>query len=656
MFIDFMLRFRVLVIALSIVVYMFLFSVASMYYESRSTAWLELVDLSFWILFVGCFLAGFTELKLFWRKSPALSSLLITVMGLGITVFARLSSTIYSLLKTSFHVQPIGGSIINDTSFILTIFIILGAFLIFASTAVNTLFREPVVFRKSPTFHEVATYLAKRFSMVRARWVLIVCFAIGFLVRLYPELKYLELPIGWDTLEYISNARDFAYQPKLLTTYIWLGGWRNLPPLLTWLSGSLAILGLDPLIFFKAYPPLVMGLISMLSATIAYRLTRSKIVALATALITLFNPYILGQSYQVQRHVLGLTLLMTYLYLCESRAKPLARASVLALCTLAYEPTALLALLLSVAEVLLEKNRKAKAVFASITVLALVMLLWYIRFPQRPVAAITPGGVYVAGNVEYDPATALNHTITCLLLLSPSIAIAWIWRSIDIRTRLTMTILFIAFLAPILCVIAPVDQPRWFLLLLTIAMPYTVASIAKLNKRVLALATLLVILLGSAYPFTETGFTHFKIFRTGPLIEYPEELAPVIKDIDKVREVANIVAKQKDLTLIGLGLYPQLHLFIRNPVNITVVYREPSLITAVGFLTTKNISRVVLITKVNIFKEVEEFSKNSDLYNVLLKIELGEKYKQVYIDIEKVSVEELYRGGGYHVYIVEVRR
>lgn len=53
--------------------------------------------------------AGFLDLLLFWRKSPLLSTLLFTVVSTGVVVVARVSSAIYSLLKTSFYIQLIGG-------------------------------------------------------------------------------------------------------------------------------------------------------------------------------------------------------------------------------------------------------------------------------------------------------------------------------------------------------------------------------------------------------------------------------------------------------------------------------------------------------------------------------------------------------------------
>jgi len=615
--------------------------------------------LAFWILSMGSMFAGFAEFWLFWRESSALSTLLIDVAGLGIVVFARFSSAIYSLLKTSFYVQVVGGSIVDEVSYRLASLAILGSFMIFSSTSLSTWFRKPVVFAKGLTFHDLFTRLVRVLGAANIGWVYIASFAVGFLTRFYPELKYLDPPIGWDTLEYIAVARDFASTPKLLTSYLWLGGLRNLPPLITWVSGSLALLGADPWIFFKVYPATAMGLISMLSAAIAYRVSGSKAIAFASALLTVFNPFILGQSQQWQRHVLGLVLLMAYLYLCESKAKPLYRALALALGALAYEPVAVLALFLSAAEALMTRSGRGKALFTASAILALLALLWYVGFPQKPVASLTPGGVYVAGNIEYSPSTALSYTITCLLLLAPSIVIASIWRSIDTRTKIAIALLFTAFITPVLCVVAPVDQHRWFLALLTIATPYTVAGLAKINRGILALATALVILLGSAYPFTDNGYTHFRIWTEtsiAPASGYPWKLEPAIKNLSDVMRIAEIVAMQKEATLVSLVMYPQLHLFIRNPTNITPLDGEPTLVTAIAYIASKNLSKIVAVTSINMSKELETFREKPDLYNATLALQLGEKYKQMYISVENVRIELLYRGATSNIYIVEVNR
>jgi hypothetical protein len=111
---------------------------------------------------------------------------------------------------------------------------------------------------------------------------------------------------------------------------------------------------------------------------------------------------------------------------------------------------------------------RKRDIFALSTALSLVALLWYTGFPQRPIMALTSSGVYAAGNMEYRLESALSYTITCILLLTPSLAIIRIWRHIDWRARLSIIILLTAFLLPILSIIAPVDQHRWFTMLLTI--------------------------------------------------------------------------------------------------------------------------------------------------------------------------------------------
>ena len=656
-FISTISKFRVLIVAFSIVICLFVFSCAILNYTPCSLGWFRLIDMSIWVLFLGSLAAGLLDLSLYWRTTPILSTLLLTVIGIGIDIASRMSSTIYSLLETGLYTQIIGGSIVDDVSYKLAVIIFLGSFVILSSTAINTLYKKPVVFRESPTLHAILVRAVKRLSDIKPRTLYAISFLIGFAVRVYPELKYLDLPVGWDTLEYISNARDFAYEPKLLTRYIWLGSWRNLPPLLTWISGSLALLGIDPQPFFKAYPPVIVGVLSMLSAMIAHRFAKSKVIAITAALLTVFNPYVLGQSQQWHRHVLGLAFLMAYLYFCELKAKPLHRAFMLVLGALAYEPVAVLALFLSAAEALLAKSVK-KLLFSATLIFTLLVLLWYVA-PTGPLIALTPSGVYVAGNIEYSPATVLNYTITCLLLLSPSIAVATIWRSADVRARLTIATLFLAFIAPTLCVIAPPDQHRWFTMLLTIITPYTVAGLTRINKRVVVIATILIVLIGSAYPFTENGYTHFQIWSKTSLpfaSGYPWRLDPAIKSLSDVKKIAEVVAMHKEVTLVGLGMYPQLHLYIRNPTNIVPLGSEPTLMTSINCIAVNNLARLIAVTPGNMSKELEVLKSRPDLYNATLALQLGEKYKQMYISVELVRVKTLYTGATSNVYVVEVDR
>ena len=319
-------RYRVLVVASSIALYYVVFVLACLYYEGGSLGWLRLVDMAYWVLFLGSTVAGFLDLKLHWKNAPVYSTILVTIIGVSIVVAARFSSAIYSLLKTSFCTQVIGGSIVDDVSYRLAATAVFGSYVLLASTTISSLYGKHVVFRETATLYSTLLELTRLLSSVKPRTLYVISFLIGFLVRLYPEIKYIDLPIGWDTLEYISVARDFSQEPRVLTTYLWLGGWRNLPPLLTWVPGVLAWINVDPWLFFKIFPPVMMGVLSATTLAVAYRVSRSKWIALASSILVVFNPYILGQSQQWHRHLLGLVLLTVYIYLCEKKSKVHSRA------------------------------------------------------------------------------------------------------------------------------------------------------------------------------------------------------------------------------------------------------------------------------------------------------------------------------------------
>jgi len=527
--------------------------------------------------------------------------------------------------------------------------------MLLTSTAMSTWFGKPIVFRESLTLYSALVRVVRSLSGIELRTLYIISLLIGFMARLYPELKYPDLPVGWDTLEYISVARDFSQEPKILTTYLWLGWWRNLPPLLTWIPGLLAWINIDPWLFFKIFPSVMMGVLSMTTLAIAYRISRSKWIALTSSLLMVFNPYILGQSQQWHRHLLGLVLLTVYIYLCEKKSRAHSRALVLVFATLSYEIAAALALLLSLSEVLASREWRSRGLFMLSATLSLLALLWYTCFPMRPLVAITPTGIAITGNVEYSPGLALKYTIVCTLLLTPSLAVATIWRRIDWRVRLLIVALFTAFILPVVSVIAPVDQHRWFTILLTILTPYTIVGLAELNKKLPVLAALITVILGSAYPFTESGYTHFVIWpvvSTTPAGGYPWKMMPSLKNITDLENAVKIIKAVNEVVLVNLHLYPQLHLYIRSPKNIIITSQEPTLPIVVAYSANKNLSRTLVITAVNMTRQLEKYKANPDLYNATIAPYLS---KEKYISIDRIECQPLYYGSTLNAYLVEIR-
>jgi hypothetical protein len=214
--------------------------------------------------------------------------------------------------------------------------------------------------------------------------------------------------------------------------------------------------------------------------------------------------------------------------------------------------------------------------------------------------------------------------------------------------------LLTAFLLPILRIIAPVDQHRWFTMLLTITTPYMAVGLATLNKRILTLIVICVLILGSAYPFTEQSFTHFRIWpkaSIAPAEGYPWKMEPAIANITDIENAAEIIRTSGDVALIGLRLYPQLHLYVRNPTNIIALDQDPTLPTTIRYMISKNLTRALAITTINMSNQLEEFKANPDIYNATMPPQLG---IEGVVSMDRIRCETLYRRSVLNIYVIEI--
>jgi hypothetical protein len=55
-------------------------------------------------------------------------------------------------------------------------------------------------------------------------------------------------------------------------------------------------------------------------------------------------------------------------------------------------------------------------------------------------------------------------------------------------------------------------------------------------------------------------------------------------------------------------------------------------------------------------RELETFREKPELYNTTLALQLEKEYKQMYIGIENVRIELLYRGTTSNIYTVEINK
>jgi len=642
-------RLRVLIIQSSIVVFILLVYIASRKYPVFSYPWLELVDYSLWLLFSATLIVGFTEVK-YSKPGYLLSTYLLAPVGLALTILGRLSSTMYTLIVTSFYARPIGGSIIDSMSYGLSLLIPIGTLLVSASASISTAFKRHIVLSKRVTIEDLVASFRRLMHHMLVKWTMLVAFTIGFLVRLYPE-TITPLPIGWDTIEYIAHALDYAYSPGIVTSYPWLGYVRNLPPLLTYLSGLSALAGLSPFIFYKVYPALLTGVLALISAAITHRLTGSQLVALTSAVALVFNPWILGQTYQWQRHILGLTLLMIYIYVASSKPRLKTRIGIeipiLILMAMSYELTCILAVIISLIEILRLKG-SARAVYLAPLSMSILLLLFYAGYPSRPPLTLSSSGVSIYGGDRFGTA-GLKYTIVSLLALAPFTPALTLLRKSDITIRTIMAVSLVLALSYNLFTVAIVASDRCLFLLMTIVTPYAVSSLYSYSRRVLALLVTILLLAGVAYVFTDYGYGHFNLWdglvSSGILAGYPWRLSPAVGNLTMCSEIAGIISVEPTLSIMPLGIYPCIHLYIRNYTLAVNLWNNPSLWDVVWIINASRLSKVYVVTTNNLTSQIELVLNNTSGESSG-STSLGDTW----FNIESLKCVELHKEGQYILY------
>jgi len=376
----------------------------------------------------------------------------------------------------------------------------------------------------------------------------------------------------------------------------------------------LTLAGFNPYLFYKLYPAVITGFISLLSAMIAFKLTRSRAAALISATVTVFNPWILGQTYQVHRHVLGLTVLMLYFYatLPNHRLRTLWKMPALLLMAMSYELTCLLALVVSLIEVIRSKGYAKIAYLTSLSVSAL-LLLFYVGYPFKPVVALSTAGLSVAGGARV--VTGLKYSVICLLMLAPFSPALITLRKVDTTVKVAIVLMFVFSLSYNISTITVSIPNRWFLMLMTVITPYAVASLySRDNRSLLAILTVITLLAGVAYAFTNSGYQHFTLWYG---IEpdalawgYPERLSPAVSDLTPFRDIAEVIAEKPMATIMRFSIYPCLHLYIRNFTSAINLQNIPSVLDVIELINVGHLNSVYVITSHNITEELKYALEN----------------------------------------------
>jgi len=402
------------------------------------------------------------------------------------------------------------------------------------------------------------------------------------------------LAIGFDTIEYIAHLRDFAADPKLFGSYYWMGGLRNVPPLLDWILYPFTFLA-DPWIIFKLYPPVVYGLTTLMVSEFASRVLKlSDKYALLASIISAFNIAVLRASWDLQKQMLGgVFTLASLIYVSRGDVCGAFLFSAFSLLSaLSTEVGATSAIIASAAAVVytsLSRHTSLKERVTVITSAALTaavsyaLLSWYMRTPVVSHAVLGVAPPVVGVSVGEGP-----RVVVFLLLVFGSLIpaiLGGILEGFRAATAPTLWLLVMLFagLAPL---IAPYTSPysewdRVFMYSAPLISAYATAGLRSLNLRRVAklLLVAVAVLPGSFFVFTPQLSEYASAIAVA-LPRMPPGLSPmpdVRPALEELMLISNLSREliDRSAAACSTGVERFIHLAIRNPEPAKLIVLDP---------------------------------------------------------------------------------
>ncbi len=573
-------RFRIAFVVLGLLLYLYGFRLDS------AKAFTGYLDFIFWLSTLLILCGALMDLRLH-RGYDIASTLMLEVFGLILALFGRLAITIYLEYLHRLFAPPT--CLPYYVSCYLSVmklstFIFSGGLLVLVSQAISYV-KGPIEIGKSVSYKYLwetlrATFVAGLRAFISKHY-LAVAFAIAFILRLLPELYSWPLPIGWDTLAYIAYLKDYAMTLNPFRAYIWMGSPRNIPPLMAILLTPLVRV-VDPMYLMKLWEPLMLGFVATLSAAYTrHALKASKEIAFLAGIATSINIVVIGSTVQWSRHMLGLVMLLAFLLL-SAKNSPIGSFLALIAMSMAYEPTAALAAILSIYETYKYtrmRARKAAYFMLAALLVSAFLLLWYTGF--HPVHPSATTGITLAGTGSFSWVSSVNFVIgwTLMFLMALLPAAKPLKEHANPEYNITVTLLLLAFISPFLCPILAVQFPhRAVPILFTLLMPAAVVGLLKYSRLSLSLFLLVTVGLGSVYTLSPEGASYLdtvkavnsKAFPCCGLSGFPWSLRPSVslQYLECVRNISEVLARNETVIVDSLMLNNALHIFIRDPKNI----------------------------------------------------------------------------------------
>lgn len=564
-------RFKHLLVLLGIIIYVFGLTITG----SRNCP--HIFDLLAWLSTILILAGSLSDLLLYTRTHRISLTIILEIIGVIMVLVGRLGATIYVEYLYRFYAPPLCPAGNLQQTLFLQSLILGGGLTILIAQIFNLVLGEAIKLVENNSSYidaikKLTTNLVELKNLLMRHFI-IIAFIIAFILRLMPEIYTWPLPIGWDTVEYISYLRDYAIQMNPFKLYFWMGSPRNIPPLMAIiLSPFIRII--DPWFIMKIWEPLMVGLVSMLSTIYVNKVLKiSKQLALIAGLSTALNIVVLGSSQQWARHMLGLVTLFAFLIFSARGSLLGSTLSLLAMST-AYEITALLAIILSLYEIY-KNARSVKRVIPYIIVftLSVLIFLWYIwkpLTPQPPISSILIGRWYWPKTINL----VIGWILLFLIGLIPAVKFM---RKINSEYTITIIILLLLFISPFMCPYFSFPIPhRVVTLLVAILLPLATVGWRIYSRIALILFLTVYMGLGVIYVSTPLGYLYsspIRLVNNGafdccglegfpwPLMPIDTTLFDCMKDISKfLDEKRNIVVLVEDTTL-----YNVLHLYVREP-------------------------------------------------------------------------------------------
>jgi len=573
-------------------------------------------DYMLWASSILAILAASADLWVY-RDKGIVSTLFFEILGLFLVVYGRLCSLLMNITYGGIgFFEPLLGSSYSLSSFLVSLQALTGSIIISGSIIGHVIFKGPPVLANSPSIADLSTLLysfaLKIDGLFSSKtWIpLIILALVGFTYRFIPEIYYWPNLIGWDTPEYVAHLLDFATTLNPFTSYYWMGGMRNTPPMINivLLPAALAGYAWEA---FKLYPSIAFGFITVLGALIAVKIYgASWRVGFLAGLATMGSILVLRISWDYQKQLLGTVFMLACIIVLEkwSPLQSLKRAVIVTAfflsSALSSEITALASWLLSVV-LLLDglKYRDLHSVIAGLTGVAAstALEIWYWRQPY----IVAPGiGVLPVGIVPFtgDYSEVASYIISGYgLILPPALIVLFSER----RKFIGVTVLGL-MLAGASPLIAPYTSvTTWYRFLIApapIVAPLSVLGFSRAlhGTRNAFPAILLYLILSDlmgygfvyAYPLTARYVYSLR--------EFPSALTPSapyvsIYEFFKGYKTNTTIVAQADIARY-------VHMAIRNPSPTKLIWSSsfPDNSTVCSLAKALNLSRILVVTRVNL--------------------------------------------------------